>query len=49
VETEAAPSGAGLGLGLTISRELANLNGGTLLLEQSTPGQGSVFVLRLPD
>ncbi len=49
VETEAAPSGAGLGLGLTISRELANLNGGSLLLERSTPGQGSVFVLRLPD
>jgi signal transduction histidine kinase len=49
VETEAARSGAGLGLGLTISRELATLNGGALLLERSIPGQGSVFVLRLPD
>ena len=39
---------AGLGLGLSISRELAKLNGGTLVLERSVPGRGSVFVLRLP-
>jgi signal transduction histidine kinase len=39
---------AGLGLGLAISRELAELNGGQLLLERSTPGEGSVFALRLP-
>ena len=38
----------GLGLGLFISRELAALNGGSLTLEWSEPGQGSVFVLRLP-
>jgi len=38
----------GLGLGLSISRELANLNGGALELERSAPGSGSVFVLRLP-
>jgi signal transduction histidine kinase len=40
--------GAGLGLGLSISRELAHLNGGALELERSAPGTGSVFVLRLP-
>jgi signal transduction histidine kinase len=38
----------GLGLGLFIGRELAALNGGSLTLEWSEPGQGSVFVLRLP-
>jgi len=39
---------AGLGLGLPLSRELAELNGGSLTLESSQPGEGSVFVLRLP-
>jgi two-component system phosphate regulon sensor histidine kinase PhoR len=38
---------SGLGLGLSISRDLAELNGGELLLERSAPGKGSVFVLRL--
>lgn len=39
---------AGLGLGLSLSRELAELNGGSLSLAHSAPGLGSVFVLRLP-
>jgi signal transduction histidine kinase len=39
---------SGLGLGLALSRELAHANGGALVLERSYPGQGSVFVLRLP-
>jgi signal transduction histidine kinase len=39
---------SGLGLGLSISRDLAELNNGELLLERSAPGEGSVFVLRLP-
>lgn len=39
---------AGLGLGLSISRDLALVNGGELVLERSAPGKGSVFVLRLP-
>ena len=48
VEGSTSRGGAGLGLGLSISRELAHLNGGALVLERSVPGRGSVFVLRLP-
>ena len=39
---------SGLGLGLSISRDLAELNGGELFIERSAPGEGSVFVMRLP-
>ena len=38
---------SGTGLGLYISRQLAERNGGDLLLERSEHGQGSVFLLRL--
>jgi len=38
----------GTGLGLFISRELADRHGGSLTLEQSEVGQGSTFVVRLP-
>lgn len=37
----------GFGLGLFISRQLAQAHGGTLTVE-SVPGQGSTFTLRLP-
>ena len=45
-ETRAKRVG-GAGLGLSISQQFAQLMGGELLV-RSTPGQGSVFTLRLP-
>ena len=39
--------GEGLGLGLAISAALADLNGGSLVVEDA-PGGGACFVLRLP-
>ena len=38
----------GTGLGLFISRELAERHGGSLIVERSEAGKGSIFVLRLP-
>jgi signal transduction histidine kinase len=38
----------GVGLGLYISRQLAERHGGSLSVERSTPGIGSVFALALP-
>jgi len=39
---------SGRGLGLSISRELAERYGGSLDLVSTEPGKGSVFVLRIP-
>ena len=38
----------GIGLGLYMSRQLVQAFGGTLVVESSTPGAGSVFALSLP-
>ncbi|HZN86763.1 MAG TPA: PAS domain S-box protein [Burkholderiales bacterium] len=40
--------GGGLGIGLALSRKLAELHGGTLEASSGGPGQGSEFTLRLP-
>ena len=49
VRGEHASTGApGTGLGLYISRQLANRHGGRLELDESVVGQGSRFSLRLP-
>jgi PAS domain S-box-containing protein len=38
----------GLGLGLTLVRQLAELHGGTVSATSEGPGKGSEFILRLP-
>lgn len=38
----------GLGVGLALSRQLAELHGGTLIAESAGEGKGSTFTLRVP-
>jgi len=45
---QATPSGAGLGLGLTLVRQLARLHGGDVSAFSEGPGRGSEFILRIP-
>ena len=40
--------GGGLGIGLALSRKLAELHGGSLVAHSAGPGLGSEFTLRLP-
>lgn len=41
-------AGAGTGLGLWVSRELAGKNGGSIECSSPGAGQGSTFTLTLP-
>ena len=41
-------NGAGLGIGLTVVRELVESHGGTVIGKSAGDGQGSEFVVRLP-
>ena len=43
-----ARTAGGLGIGLTLARNLALLHGGSLVGESEGPGKGSEFVLRVP-
>jgi PAS domain S-box-containing protein len=43
-----ARSEGGLGIGLTLAKNLGEMHGGTLEAHSAGPGQGSEFVLRLP-
>jgi signal transduction histidine kinase len=47
IDSSLSRENAGTGLGLTLSRRLAELQGGSLTVG-STPGEGSVFTLVLP-
>jgi len=42
-------SGAGLGLGLAISRAVAELHGGRLFAESEGEGRGATFTIEMPD
>jgi signal transduction histidine kinase len=48
VESHVASDISGTGLGLYIARQLVESMGGTIRLERSAPGEGSVFVVALP-
>ena len=39
---------SGVGIGLAMSRKIAEAHGGSLVLEPDTPGRGAMFVMTLP-
>ncbi|MDM0117866.1 HAMP domain-containing sensor histidine kinase [Variovorax sp. J22R133] len=48
VETALSRSRGGLGIGLSLTRRLLELHGGTIAARSAGPGHGSEFVVRLP-
>lgn len=48
VDASLSRSRSGLGIGLTLARQLVDMHGGHLHAESAGVGQGSVFVVRLP-
>jgi len=48
VRPDSSARQGGLGIGLALSRRLAELHGGTISAESPGPGQGSRFIVRIP-
>ena len=48
LDTSLDRSNSGLGIGLTLARDLAVMHGGSIEAHSGGPGQGSEFVLQLP-
>ena len=48
VEDHLTRSGSGLGIGLTVARKLARMDGGDVWLESAGPGAGITFCCQLP-
>jgi two-component system CheB/CheR fusion protein len=48
VDARPSRSGGGLGIGLTLARQLVLMHGGQLAAHSDGPGRGSEFVVRLP-
>ena len=47
-DRSAARTQGGLGIGLTLARQLVELHGGTVAVQSGGPGQGSTFTVQLP-
>jgi PAS domain S-box-containing protein len=48
VHTEYSEARAGLGIGLSLTREIVSSHGGTIQATSQGPGKGSQFIVRLP-
>jgi len=48
VESASGHRKGGIGVGLSLARQLVEMHGGTLVAESDGPGAGSIFTVRLP-